>query len=108
MTRPYGRDRYRLTEQVYVAYYEDTERPLLELRRIAAEFEQILDDPAPNTCIVNLGENAITPRAEFWIEDPRNNEIVPIRSNFRRSVKRRFDEEGIILSPRPASCSPAR
>jgi small-conductance mechanosensitive channel len=99
ITRPYGRGRYRMTEQVYVAYQEDTERALLELRQIATNLEAVLGDPAPNTRIVELGENAITIQAEFWTGNPRNQEVQTIRSDFRRSVKRRFDEEGITLAP---------
>lgn len=99
ITRPYGRDRYRLTEEVYVAYYEDTERALLELQQIATTLEPVLGDPAPNTRIVELGENAITVQSEFWIEAPRHGEVLTIRSDFRRLVKRRFDEEDITLAP---------
>jgi small-conductance mechanosensitive channel len=99
ITRPYGRDRYRITEQVYVAYYEDTERALMELQLIAADHESVLGDPAPNARILELGENAITIQAEFWIEDPVNRDIRTVRSDFRRIVKRRFDEEDITLAP---------
>jgi small-conductance mechanosensitive channel len=99
ITRPYGRNRYRLTEQVYVAYYEDTERALLELQQIATNLESVLEDPAPNTRIVKLGENAITIQAEFWTENPRHKDILTIRSDFRRLVKRHFDEEDITLAP---------
>ncbi|WP_336135718.1 mechanosensitive ion channel family protein [Natronomonas amylolytica] len=99
INRPYGRDRYRITEQVYVAYYEDTERALMELQQVAVDHEAVLGDPAPNARIVDLGENAITVQAEFWIENPRNTDIRIVRSDFRRLVKRRFDEEGITLAP---------
>lgn len=99
ITRPYGRDRYRITEQMYVAYSEDTERALMELRQITATLDPVLGDPAPNARIVDLGENAVTIQAEFWIGEPTNREILTIRSDFRRVVKRRFDEEGITLAP---------
>jgi small-conductance mechanosensitive channel len=99
ITRPYGRDRYRMTEQVYVAYDEDTERALLELQQIATSLEQVLGEPAPSTRIVDLGENAITIQAEFWTENPRHSDILTIHSDFRRLVKRRFDEDGITLAP---------
>jgi small-conductance mechanosensitive channel len=99
VVRPYGRDRYRITEQLYVAYDEDTERALLELQQLVTTFEQVLDDPAPNTRIVDLGDNAITIQAEFWTEDPRNSDILTIRSDFRREVKRHFDEEDITIAP---------
>ena len=97
--RPYGRERYRITEQVYVAYYEDTERALLDLQQIATNYDPVLDDPAPNTRVVDLGENAITVEAEFWIDDPENSEIRTVRSDFRRLVKRHFDEEDITIAP---------
>jgi small-conductance mechanosensitive channel len=99
ITRPYGRNRYRITEQVYVAYYEDTERALLELQQIATTLDPVLGEPAPSTRILKLGENAITLQAEFWTDDPRNRDILTIRSDFRRLVKRRFDEEDITLAP---------
>jgi len=99
ITRPYGRNTYRITEQVYVAYDGDAERALLTLQQIAATLEPVLGDPAPNTRLVELGENAITIQAEFWIDDPRNRSMPTIRSDFRRAVKRRFDEEGIALAP---------
>jgi small-conductance mechanosensitive channel len=99
LTRPYGRDRYRITEEVYVAYYEDTERALLELQQIAANHESVLDDPSPTARIVELGENAITLQTELWIAEPSNSDILTMRSDFRRLVKRRFDEEGITLAP---------
>mgnify|MGYP000742333245 CR=1 FL=1 len=99
LRRPFGRDRFRVTEQVFVAYYEDTERALLELRQTAEEGETVLDEPAPTTRVVDLGENAITLQAEFWVADPMDVDIVTVRSDFRRRVKRRFDEAGITLAP---------
>lgn len=99
ITRPYGEDRCRIAEQVYVAYYEDTERALMELQMIASNNESVLDDPEPNTRILELGENAITVQAEFWIADPTNSDIRTIRSDFRRVVKRQFDEQDITIAP---------
>jgi small conductance mechanosensitive channel len=99
ITRPYGRDRYRLTETVYVAYSEDTERALLELQQTITTLDQVLDEPAPSTRITDLGENAVTIQAEFWTDDPRNRDVLTIRSDFRRLVKRRFDEEDITIAP---------
>lgn len=99
ITRPYGRNRFRVTEQVFVAYYEDIERALMELQQIASDYDAVLDDPAPNASVIDLGENAITIRAEFWIDDPKNRSMLSIRSDFRRLVKRHFDEENITIAP---------
>jgi small-conductance mechanosensitive channel len=99
ITRPYGRTTYRITERVFVAYDEDTERALLELRQVATTLDPVLDDPAPNTRITELGENAVEIRAELWIDDPRKRDVLTLRSDFRRLVKRHFDEEGITIAP---------
>jgi small-conductance mechanosensitive channel len=99
LTRPFGRDRYRVAERVFVDYAEDTERALMELRAVASNHEQVLDDPGVTTRVVNLGENSITIRTGFWVSDPERASIADVRSDFRRQVKRRFDEEGITLAP---------
>jgi small-conductance mechanosensitive channel len=99
ITRPYGRTTYRITERVFVAYGEDTERALLELRQVVSNLDSVLDDPAPNTRVTELGENAVEIRAEFWIDDPGNRDVLTLRSDFRRLVKRHFDEEGITIAP---------
>ena len=99
ITQPYGRDTYRITEQAYVGYSEDTEQALTELRRIATEQESTLDDPAPTASIIELGENAITIQAQFWIENPTHRDAIGVRSEFRGLVKRRFDENDITLAP---------
>jgi small conductance mechanosensitive channel len=99
ITQPYGRNRYRITERVYVSYAEDTERALMELRRIATDHAPTLGDPAPITSIVELGENAITIQAAFWIEDPAHSDALAVRSEFRGLVKRHFEEEDITLAP---------
>jgi small-conductance mechanosensitive channel len=99
LTRPFGRDTYRVTETVYVAYNEDTERALLELRQVAGNHDAVVDEPEPRAQIQHLGENAITLEAQFWVDDPTNQDIVSLRSGFRRRVKQHFDEEGITLAP---------
>jgi small-conductance mechanosensitive channel len=84
---------------VYVSYHEDTERALLELQQIATSQEPVLDEPAPNSRILELGTNAITAQAEFWVQDPARSNVLTIRSDFRRAVKRHFDDEDITLAP---------
>jgi small-conductance mechanosensitive channel len=99
LTRPYGRDTYRITETVYVAYDEDVERALGALRSVATDTEPVLDEPSPNARVLDLGENAITVQAELWVDDPGDRDVATLRSDFRREVKRRFDDEGIAIAP---------
>jgi small-conductance mechanosensitive channel len=99
LTRPFGRDSYRVKERVFVAYGEDTERALMELRAIAANDDRAMEEPTPTARVVDLGENSITVRAAFWVDDPGRTAIADVRSDFRRRIKRQFDEEGITLAP---------
>ena len=99
LIRPFGRDRYRITEQVHVDYAEDTEHALMELRQAAEAADPVLADPAPTARIVELGSGFVTLQAEFWVADPATSGLVDIRSDSRRRVKRRFDAEGMTLAP---------
>jgi small-conductance mechanosensitive channel len=99
LTRPYGRDRYRVTEQVAVAYDDDAELALMTLVAAARPDDRILDDPEPTARIVGFGDAAPTLQAEYWVSDPMDVDLVAVRSDFRRRVKRRFDEAGLTLGP---------
>ncbi|MFC6974769.1 mechanosensitive ion channel family protein [Halomicroarcula sp. GCM10025709] len=99
LTRPFGRDSYRVTEEAVVAYDEDTEQALLELQQAATNHDRVIADPPPTTRIVELGPDNVRIRAEFWIDDPARGDVADVESDFRRRVKRRFDEESITLGP---------
>ena len=99
LNRPYGRDQYRNVERLFVAYDDDVELALKELVDVARTDDRILADPPPNSRIGELGGTAITLRAEFWVADPMDLDLVDIRSSFRRRVKARFDEVGLTLGP---------
>lgn len=99
LTRPFGRDRFRITERVFLSYEDDTERALKELQQLAATHDQVLEDPGPRARIIDLGGDSITVQAEFWIEDPTRVGVADVRSDFRRRVRQRFTAAGITLSP---------
>jgi small-conductance mechanosensitive channel len=99
LTRPYGRDRYRITEQLAVAYADDVELALMTLAETAREDDRVLEDPSPTSRIVSFGGTAPTLQAEYWVSDPMDVNLVEVRSDFRRRVKRRFDDEGLTLGP---------
>jgi small-conductance mechanosensitive channel len=99
LTRPFGRDTYRITEQAFVAYSDDVEQALLELQQIAANDEAIMDDPAPEARVLDLGPDSVTVEVSFWVSDPTRRDLAEIQSDFRREVKRRFDDADLTLGP---------
>jgi small-conductance mechanosensitive channel len=98
LRRPYGRERYRVTERVDVAH-DDVEQALYEARAVAGEDDRVLAEPMPTTRVIEVGTGSVGIRAEFWVEDPIDVELVDVRSSFRRRVTTRFAEEGLTLSP---------
>ncbi|KAB1186823.1 MULTISPECIES: mechanosensitive ion channel family protein [Haloferax] len=99
LLRPYGRERYRVTERVDIAYRDDVERALRELVEVARADERVLDDPSPNSRIVEFAESSVAVKAEFWVASPMDVNLIDVRSQFRRRVKLRFDEVGLTLGP---------
>ena len=99
LTRPYGRDRYRLTERVTVAYADDVERALMTLATTAGDDDRVLEEPPPSSRVVELGPATVGLEVVYWVPDPMDVDLVSVRSDFRRRVMRRFDEAGLTLGP---------
>ena len=99
LTRPYGRDQFRITERVDVAYGDDVELALRELAEVAGTDDRVLEDPTPTATLVSFEGSSVRVQAIFWVEDPMDTDLVTLRSDFRRRVKRRFDEVGLTLGP---------
>ncbi len=59
----------------------------------------MMDDPAPDAGIMELGPDNVTVQAEFRINDPARSDVAEIQSGFRWEVKLRFDEAGLTLGP---------
>ncbi|WP_411967784.1 mechanosensitive ion channel family protein [Haloferax sp. YSSS75] len=99
LVRPYGRERYRVTERVDIAYSDDVELALRELVEVARGDDRVLEDPQPTSRIIEFGGSSVTLKAEFWVDSPMDVNLVDLRSQFRRRVKLRFDEVGLTLGP---------
>ncbi|WP_284012200.1 mechanosensitive ion channel family protein [Halobaculum litoreum] len=99
ITRPFGRDRFRVTETVRLAYDDDVDRAR-ELLVEAAEAEpRTLADPAPVARVADLAEGTVALRAEFLVNDPAGGDLVGVRSRFRDRVMDAFADAGITLGP---------
>ncbi|KAB1192568.1 mechanosensitive ion channel [Haloferax sp. MBLA0076] len=99
LVRPYGRERYRVTERVDVAYSDDVELALRELVEVTRGDDRVLEDPEPTSRIVEFAGSSVGLKAEFWVESPMDVNLIDLRSQFRRRVKLRFDEVGLTLGP---------
>ncbi|MFC4552699.1 MULTISPECIES: mechanosensitive ion channel family protein [Halorussus] len=99
ITRPFGRGNYRVVENIGLAYEDDADEAISHLVAVADEFDEILDQPAPNAYVDELGDDAVVVAVHYWIEDPERRDVVRIRSAYARAVKRRFEDVDITISP---------
>lgn len=63
---------------------------------ILGEMDGVLDDPAPEALVVNLGDSWVTVRFMGWV-DQRETEFSRVRSEAIRLVKRRLESAGVSL-----------
>jgi len=97
VTNPVAKDRLRVPAEFGVGYGDDIDAARDVLQRVAADHPEILDRPAPSIRLTDLGESAVGLTVRFWIDDPQRTDFVRIRSEFRQTVKERFDAAGIEM-----------
>lgn len=99
ITRPYGHDRVRASEEVLVAYDDDIAAARRTLVDVAASVEGVLASPAPETRVVELGDDAVTLAVDYWIPDPTARRVSAIQSTVRARAVSRLEAEGVTLGP---------
>lgn len=99
ITRPFGRGRYRVVDQVGLAYEEDVDEAMAVLEDAATSMDGILDQPNPDVFVDELGDDAVVLRVHYWIEDPRRRDVFAIRSAYARTIKAGLEAAGIEISP---------
>ena len=94
---PVAYDRLRQKFVFGVGYDDDIERARRAIVETVAEVDGVLDEPAPDTRVTELGDSAVGIQARFWIDDPDRGEYMAARSEVVHAVKRRFDADGIDM-----------
>lgn len=100
ITRPYGREEFRVEEQVGIDYDDDVDaaRTILEE---AAETDAILSDPSPRAYFSGFGDDAVELVVHYWIRNPTRQKVMRVRSAYAERAKERFGAAGLSLSPAP-------
>ena len=99
VTRPYGRDDFRVTVELGVDFDEDLDAVIEALREEAVSVGGVVEDPRPTVRAVGFDPNSVRLRAELWVRDPERVDVVRIRSTFIERIVDRFDEMGVSISP---------
>ena len=99
ITRPYGRKRRRIVERVGIAYEADVGNALDTLTAATTAVEGIEGEPTPKAYVDEFGGDAVVLRVHYWLDDPRRQDVLAVRSAYAREIKARLDAAGIAISP---------
>lgn len=94
---PVAHDSLRLKFLFGIGYDEDIDTATEIIIEEAEAHEEILDDPAPSVRLVELDDSAVGLQSRIWIGNPSRGDFVKTRGEYVKSVKERFDEEGIDI-----------
>ena len=94
---PVAEERLRLQVPFGIGYDDDIETATDIIVEEARNNEDILAEPAPTVRLTELGDSSVTLTSRIWIDDPSRADFVRTRAEYVKTVKRRFDEEGINI-----------
>ena len=97
VTNPVAYETLRQQFVFGIGYGDDIGQATSAIIEEARDHDEILDDPAPDVRVTELGDSAVGLTARFWIDQPARSDFVRIRSELVRAVKERFDAEGIDM-----------
>lgn len=99
LVRPYGRGRHRVVQEFGVGYEDDLSVVLTHLKSAATERDDILADPPPAAHVVEFGDDAVSVRVFYWIDDSDRRDVLAVQSAYAMAAKQRLDAEGMTISP---------
>ncbi|WP_137286850.1 mechanosensitive ion channel family protein [Halorussus salinisoli] len=99
IVRPYGREEFRVAEEVGISYDDDPSVAMTQLREAADSHPEVLGDPEPRVYLVEFGDDAVILQMQYWIRNPTRRDTMRVRSELSLAVKSRFEAAGITLSP---------
>ncbi len=99
VTRPYGREEFRLTERLGLDYDDDVDAGIDLFRETVSDHAAVLDDPAPKVYVEELGGDEVVLRGDFWVRNPSRRNVMSVHSGVMRALKERFEAAGFEISP---------
>lgn len=97
VTNPVAFDVLRQKVVFGIGYDDDIDHAIEVILDEASGHEDILEDPAPDIRVSELGDSDVGLQTRFWIADPNRSDFVRTRSELVKAVKERFDAEGIDM-----------
>ncbi|MFW5928837.1 MAG: mechanosensitive ion channel family protein [Halobacteriota archaeon] len=99
ITRPYAGGPHRVTQHVGIDYEDDTGRARASMEAAARDLDGVLDDPEPRAYVDELGSDSVVVGVWYYVEQPREGNLLGIRSSYLTEAKRRLEADGFTVSP---------
>jgi small-conductance mechanosensitive channel len=90
-------DKRREQYDIGVGYGDDIERARSLILEVLKSTDIVLDDPAPQVLVVDLGGYQVSLRARWWVTPPMRADIMQSRNAVLTALKAKLTEEGVDL-----------
>jgi small conductance mechanosensitive channel len=90
-------DKRRLQYDVGIGYGDDIARTRQLILEAVREVEGVLTDPAPDALVMDLAESSVNIRARWWINPPRQADVLDAQDRVLEAIKNKLSANGIDL-----------
>jgi small-conductance mechanosensitive channel len=90
-------DRRRLQYDLGIGYGDDIARARKLMLEAMGEVEGVLRDPAPEALLMDLAESSVNIRARWWVDPPRQADVLDAQDKVLEAIKNKLSENGIDL-----------
>ncbi len=97
LKNPVAKDKLRLKFLFGIAYEDDINKAAKIIVKEARKHDEILDEPEPSVRLTELADSYVGLQSRFWISDPSRSDFIKVKSDYVKSVKESFDENGIEI-----------
>lgn len=90
-------DKRRVEYDIGIGYGDDIDLARRLIMEALRQCESVLDDPAPEALVMELGPSAVNVRVRWWISPPRIKDALDARDEVLAAIKKRLTEGGVDL-----------
>jgi small-conductance mechanosensitive channel len=94
---PVAKDKLRLKFVFGIGYDDDIDQATDIILEEARAHPEIMDDPEPSVRLTELADSYVGLQSRIWIANPSRADWVRTRAEYVKSVKERFDGEGVEI-----------
>jgi small conductance mechanosensitive channel len=90
-------DKRRLQYDVGIGYGDDIAQARQLILEALREVEGVLADPGPEALVMDLAESSVNIRARWWINPPRQADVLDAQDRVLEAIKNKLSANGIDL-----------